>query len=88
MGQLLDCKDDQAFHLHCYARDGPYFKWTGTARVEKLGDRTGIELAIETGILPGELRPLGLDYCQNTGQETDYTRSLKTQMDVRWLASG
>ena len=84
--ELLAFKDERGFHRYCYAQGSPYRGWV--ARVEELGDRSGAELIGETGILPGDLWQLGSDYCQNTGQETEYTRWLKSHMDVRWLATG
>ena len=40
-----------------------------------------------TGILSHDLWGMGLDYCQNQGQETEYTEGLKERMDSDWLAS-
>ena len=75
--ELLDFKDDRAFHHPpweldrkgepaCFSQGAtPYFEWA--VRIEELGDRTGAALVYETGIVPGELRLLGLSYCHFEG---------------------
>ena len=83
--ELLSFKDDPDFHFYCYARGGPYSAWVERGKAIKEKEDMGI-LAI-TGILSGELWQMGLNYCQNQGQETEHTEWLKERMDSDWLAS-
>ena len=83
--ELLSFKDDPDFHFYCYAGGGPYSAWVERGKAIREKEDMGI-LAI-TGILSGELWQMGLDYCRNQGQETEYTEWLKERMDSDWLAS-
>ena len=83
--ELLSFKDDPDFHFYCYAGGGPYGAWV--ERGEVIGEKEDIRLLATTGILSGDLWQMGLDYCENQGQETEYTELLKERMDSDWLAS-
>ena len=81
--ELLDFKGEPEFHLRCFAQGSPYREWL--ARVEALKDN--IRLYGEIGIGAGDIAQLARDYCFSNGAETDYTRWLEAEMNVRWLRS-
>ena len=78
--ELLRFKDEPWFHILCYSANGPANVWAG--RISSLGN---IGTLSETGILSSDLWSMGLDYCQNDGQETDYTRQVKGDMKDNWI---
>ena len=83
--ELLSFKDDPDFHFYCYAVGGPYSAWV--ERGKAIGEKEDMGILAITGIVSGELWQMGVDYCRNQGQETEYTEWLKERMDSDWLAS-
>ena len=78
---LLGFKDDVDFHTYCYAQSHRFSEWAN--RVQH--DPAPIQVMAETGIMPADLWQMGLDYCNNSGRETDYTLLLRSQMNPDWL---
>ena len=83
--ELLAFKDTEEFQTYCYAVAGPYNDWV--ERGEALDDRSKGKLRVETGIVFVDLWNMGVNYCNNQGAETDFTRWAKQQMQPHWLAA-
>ena len=78
--ELQTFKDAVWFHVLCYSANGPANAWA-----EQIASSDNIGTLSETGILSSDLWSVGLDYCQNDGRETTYTRQVKGYMKDNWL---
>ena len=76
---LLGFKDAVWFHVFCYAPGSPAHSWANA--VMDIDGTLG-----ETGVLGADLRSMGMDYCNNEGRETDYTKTARGFMKGDWLA--
>ena len=79
MHELTLFKDEPWFHVYCYSGNGPVSSWSTYVSDMDASTYT------ETGIVPGELWGLGIEYCQNEGGSTDYTEWLLLQMEPAWV---
>ena len=80
---LLGFKDNSDFHRFCYAESHRFHRWA--QRIQKAQATAPPDVLVETGIMPGDLWQMGMDYCNNEGRDTEYTRWLKSQMKSDWL---
>lgn len=78
--ELVDFKDEVWFHIFCYAEASPAHDWA------EYMSSVDLKTFSETGILPGDLWQMGLDYCDNEGKETTYTTQvLRDFIEADWL---
>ena len=77
--ELVKIKDDTWFHVFCYAQSAPASSWAGYV------NSLSLSAYHETGIAPGDLWSMGVDYCQNEGRDTAYTRQVFQQMKPDWV---
>jgi hypothetical protein len=77
--ELLKFKDEPWFHVFCYSSNGAAVGWSEYVKGMDSGTLQ------DTGIVPGELWGMGLEYCMNQGMETDDIRYLLRQMNPDWV---
>ena len=82
--ELLNFKDEVWFTIFCFAQNSPASKWNTYLNSGAFTDT--VMLHSETGIYPGDLFGIAVDYCQNEGQETDFVHTIKGRMQPDWLA--
>lgn len=86
--EMVKFKSELWFHEYCFSQNGPAHKWA-----ENLLDMgrglEGIEsvrLLEETGVLPAGVYSMAADYCQNKGQETEFTTTMfRDRMNSSWI---
>ena len=78
--ELLKFKDEPWFHSFCYGQASPANGWG--EYVTEIGAQT----FIETGVTGWDLWYIGWDYCQNQGDETDFTKQKLREMEPEWLS--
>ena len=81
--ELLRFKDETWFHIYCLAPNGPAANWHAYLDSGAFGDINGI--IDETGIVPGDLYGIAVEYCDSAGQETDFTEHILGRMEHDWL---
>ena len=81
--ELLTFKNEPWFHFYCYAISSPAAGWA--EYVEEMRGDQYRNVSSETGVLPGEIRQMGFDYCKSQGNETDLTVQFKKNMKKDWL---
>ena len=77
--ELLKFKDDPWFHTFCYSEASPANSWA------EYVTEIGVKAFAETGVTGFDLRNIGWDYCQNQGQETEFTSLVREGMEAGWL---
>lgn len=77
---LLGFKNKSDFALWGFDIDGPYNYWLKKA--ETFDNKTYAEVLAEHGIAPGDVKMLGIEYVKTKGQEDDYTRYLRSEIDA------
>ena len=78
--ELIKFKDDTEFHQMAFrvdAGDTKYVKWK--RKVECLEKDPACKLALEEGIVVGDLILLGLEYAIQGGRETEYSKRISQQ---------
>ena len=73
--ELQEFKSDPEFHDVGFAVCCRFNKWF--ARVGELQEQSDMNLFREVGVVPGELRQLGLEYMRSKGEPNSYTRSME-----------
>jgi hypothetical protein len=78
--ELIKFKDDTEFHQVAFRADTgdtKYVKWK--RKVECLEEDPACKLALEEGIVVGDLILLGLEYAIQGGRETEYSKRISQQ---------
>lgn len=80
--QLHEFKDNERFHEVGFGVCCEFNAWL--QKVDDLTQRTGITVIREVGILPAELRMLGMDYLDNKGRPSAATRTWERAIRVEF----
>ena len=76
--ELHAFKDDEQFHQVGFGVCCDYKAWL--QKIDDLVQRAGVSVVHEVGILPGELRQLGMDYMRSKGEPTSYTEAMEANV--------
>ena len=83
--ELMEFKHEPDFHEFCFSENGPYADWAERESINR--SNVTDDSFQRTGLSPGDIRQMGIEYCFSGGQETTTTRWTREQMEPHWLAS-
>ena len=86
--EMVKFKSELWFHELCFSQASPAHEWAEnlTNMGRELEGIESTELLEATGIYPSQVWSMAEDYCQNKGQETDFTTAmLRDHINSSWL---